>query len=129
MWPNLKGAKAVVYGLGKSGVGSAQLLHREGARVVGLDSRTEAELGGTAASLKQLGVELVTGKVPPELLSSAALVVVSPGVPLALPEIQRAKEQGVPVVGEVELAYRFLKPKEPLVGITGTNGKSTTTAL
>ncbi len=128
MSPHLKDQKVVVYGLAKSGLAALRLLRARGARVTALDARDEASLGDTARELKAQGVALVTGPTPPGLLESQDLVVVSPGVPLALPEIQRARAAGVPVWGEVELAWRFLSHL-PLVGITGTNGKSTTTAL
>jgi UDP-N-acetylmuramoylalanine--D-glutamate ligase len=129
MRPRLQGARAVVHGLGKSGLSAARLLAREGARVTGLDARSEAELGAAAAELRALGASLVTGPVPAGLLESQELVVVSPGVPLQLPELQRARAAGVTLWGEVELAFRFLHDGRPFVGVTGTNGKSTTTAL
>ena len=127
MKPALAGKKTVVYGLGRSGVAAARLLVREKASVTGLDRRTEGELPG-AQELRELGVSLSLGQVPDELLSSAELVVVSPGVPLALPEIEAARRAGATVWGEVELASRFIEDSLR-VGITGTNGKSTTTAL
>jgi UDP-N-acetylmuramoylalanine--D-glutamate ligase len=128
MTPDLKDWKVVVYGLAKSGLAAIRLLQEKGARVTALDARTEEALGEAARELKAQGVTLVTGPTPPGLLESQRLVVVSPGVPLALPEIQKARAAGVPVWGEVELAWRYLSHL-PLIGITGTNGKSTTTAL
>src|SRR5262249_49845759 len=127
MKPTLAGKKTVVYGLGKSGVAAARLLISEGARVTGLDKRPEAELS-SAAELRGAGVLLLLGAAPRGLLSSADLVVVSPGVPLSLPEIQEARAAGIEIWGEVELASRFIG-ESMLLGITGTNGKSTTTAL
>ncbi|HLL52713.1 MAG TPA: UDP-N-acetylmuramoyl-L-alanine--D-glutamate ligase [Myxococcaceae bacterium] len=129
MTPDLRGQKVVVFGLGKSGLGSVRLLAAKGAKVTGLDARTFAQLGPTASELKALGAELALGPTPEGLLESADLVVVSPGVPLSLPELKRAKDKGVRIWGEVELAYRFLPEGVPFIGITGTNGKSTTTAL
>jgi UDP-N-acetylmuramoylalanine--D-glutamate ligase len=128
MRPELKDKKVVVYGLAKSGLAAIRLLRAHGARVTALDSRNEQALGETARELKSQDVALVTAPPPAGLLESQELVVVSPGVPLALPELQAARKAGVPVWGEVELASRFL-PDVPLLGITGTNGKSTTTAL
>jgi len=128
MKPTLAGKKTVVYGLGRSGVAAARLLVREGARVTGLDQRPEAELAAVAAELRSAGASLVFGAAPRGLLISADLVVVSPGVPLSLPEIQDAKAAGIKIWGEVELASRFID-ESLRVGITGTNGKSTTTAL
>ena len=128
MSPELKDKKVVVYGLAKSGLAAIRLLRAHGARVTALDSRNEQALGETARELKSQDVALVTAPPPAGLLESQDLVVVSPGVPLALPELQAARTAGVPVWGEVELASRFLS-HVPLLGITGTNGKSTTTAL
>src|SRR5215472_2804477 len=127
MKPALAGKKTVVYGLGKSGIAAARLLVREKASVTGLDRRTEGDLP-QARELRELGLSLILGQVPKGLLSSAELVVVSPGVPLALPEIEAARRAGTTVWGEVELASRFIE-ESLRVGITGTNGKSTTTAL
>src|SRR4051812_2475386 len=133
MFPSLTGARAVVLGAGKSGLAAARLLRREGALVTVVDRKPERELVAAAAELKAMGAQLVSGEVPggaDEVASGhllrAQLVVVSPGVPLDQPGVRRAREAEVPVVGEVELAYRFLQPKRPFVGITGTNGKSTT---
>src|SRR3954467_9427089 len=125
MLPSLKGTRAVVVGVGKSGLAAARLLRREGARVTAVDKKPESELAAAAAELKAMGAELRSGEVP----DGAQVLVVSQGVPLNQPGIQRARAAGVPVVGEVELAYRFIVPKRPFIGITGTNGKSTTTAL
>jgi UDP-N-acetylmuramoylalanine--D-glutamate ligase len=124
----LSGQKVLVYGLAKSGVAALRLLRAHDAKVTALDARDEAALGEVAREVKALGAELVTGPTPPGLLQSQDLVVVSPGVPLALPELQAARAAGVSVWGEVELAGRLLTGA-PMYGITGTNGKSTTTAL
>ncbi|MFL5318051.1 MAG: UDP-N-acetylmuramoyl-L-alanine--D-glutamate ligase [Myxococcaceae bacterium] len=127
MRPELRGKNVVVYGLGKSGLGAVRLLNREGARVRVVDSKSPEEVRTALGDLKaEVGAPEVS------TLSSADLVVVSPGVPLSNPELVAARQKGVPVWGEVELSYRFLASRSPaakFVGITGTNGKSTTTAL
>ena len=128
MGQGFQGKKVVVYGIGKSGVAAARLLIRGGARVSAVDDRPEEELGDAPAALRSLGVTLRLGTRPQGLLNSADLMVVSPGVPLALPEIRSAAASGVKVWAEVELAWHFLRGGK-VVGITGTNGKSTTTAL
>jgi UDP-N-acetylmuramoylalanine--D-glutamate ligase len=128
MNPTLSGRNVAVFGLAKSGVAALRLLVQHGAKVTALDARSEEALGDVARELRAHGVTLVTGPTPPGLLARQDLVVVSPGVPLALPELEAARSAGVPVWGEIELAGRYLKGTR-LLGITGTNGKSTTTAL
>ncbi len=124
----LSGQTFVVIGLGKSGMGAAKLLLRRGARVVALDENpaaTPAVLSGVEGRF-----ELKAGPFPAEFWKGATAVVVSPGVPLSKPELVAAKASGVPVYGEIELAYRTMpRGAGPLLGVTGTNGKSTTTAL
>jgi UDP-N-acetylmuramoylalanine--D-glutamate ligase len=125
--PELAGRRALVVGLAKSGVSAARLLASRGARVTVTDRRAATELGPALAALGD-SVDYALGGHDRADFTGADLVVVSPGVPLALAEIAEARRQGVPVLGEVELAWRFLA-HVPLVAITGTNGKSTTTAL
>ncbi len=117
-----------VLGAGKSGLAASQLLLSRGARVTLWDERPAASLG--AEGLGARGVA-VRGGAPLDAadLDRPDLVVVSPGVPLGLPSIVRARQEGVPVWGEIELAARFLPPGAAVLGVTGTNGKSTTTAL
>jgi UDP-N-acetylmuramoylalanine--D-glutamate ligase len=123
----LAGQRVLVVGLARSGAAAARLARARGARVTVTDRRAATEL---TPALRELGdgVELALGGHDRSDFTRADLVVVSPGVPLALEEIQEARRQGVPVMAEVELAARLL-PEVPIVGITGTNGKSTTTAL
>ncbi len=105
----LSGQKVLVFGLAKSGVAAIRLLLAQGAQVTALDARDEAALGDVARELKSQGVTLVTGAHATGAARGAVqLVVVSPGVPLALPELQAAREAGIPVWGEVELAWRCL---------------------
>lgn len=128
MSTSLSGRKVAVFGLAKSGVAALRLLVQHGAKVTALDARSEDALGDVAKELHAKGVTLVTGATPPGLLTRQDLVVVSPGVPLSLPELETARTSGVPIWGEIELAARLLEGTR-LLGITGTNGKSTTTAL
>ncbi len=123
----LSGKKVLVVGLARSGVAAAKLLASKGAVVTCTDRRTAAELGTTVAELLPLGVRFELGGHDVAAFTGADLVVVSPGVPLANPELVAAAKAGVELLGEAELASRFVS--EPLCGITGTNGKSTTTAL
>jgi UDP-N-acetylmuramoylalanine--D-glutamate ligase len=129
MTRDLTKTRAGVVGLGKSGVAAARLLAAKGARVVAVDRRPAEELGEPVAALASLGVRLAVGAPRADVYRDCDLLVVSPGVPLVLPEIEGAERAGVEVVGEVELASWFLPEGSVLLGITGTNGKSTTTAL
>lgn len=126
--PRLDGKKVTVVGLARSGLAAARLCLREGAKVTVTDARPAATLEGALAALGDRPFRRVLGGHDERDFTSADLVVVSPGVPLWLPHLRTARTAGVPVWGEVELAYRFLAGV-PLVAITGTNGKSTTTAL
>lgn len=125
---DLKEKKVLVFGSGKSGIGAADLLGAEGARPVIYDGneKTDKEqvLGKTTGTYP---VEFYAGELPEEVLESLDLVVLSPGVPTDLPLVKRFYEIGLPVWGEVELAYRTGKGR--VLAITGTNGKTTTTAL
>ncbi len=126
--PELSRRKVLVVGLAKSGVAAAKLCARQGAKVTVTDRRAATELGPAVQELAAARVSFALGGHDERDFTGADLVVVSPGVPLALAEIQEARRQGVPVMAEVELAWRFFTAT-PLVAITGTNGKSTTTAL
>jgi len=119
----LAGKRVVVVGLGKSGVAAAKLCLARGAHVVGTDSAPAEKISDEA---RALGIELVLGGHQGAKIEAAQLVVVSPGVP-QLPELTRAELAGVEVIGELELASRFIDA--PIVAIGGTNGKSTTTTL
>jgi UDP-N-acetylmuramoylalanine--D-glutamate ligase len=125
-WSDSEWRRALVYGLGVSGRAAARLLRDRGVEVVGVDGRAaeELELGGLASDP---GVELLLGADPEKLPAAVDGVVVSPGVPRERPLLAAARRAGVPVVAEVELAFPFLNG--PVIGVTGSNGKSTTTAL
>src|SRR5499426_978780 len=90
------------------------------------DAKPESELKGVD-NLRAKGAEVVAGSHPPELFEKSDLIVVSPGVPLALEPFRLARSAGVPLISEIELAARFIRGR--LIGITGSNGKTTTTAL
>jgi UDP-N-acetylmuramoylalanine--D-glutamate ligase len=122
----LAGKNILVVGLGKSGIAAAEFLHARGAQVTANDAQP-AEKIAVAAELQGKGITLVAGSHPTPLFENAELIVASPGVPLALECFQKAKAAGVPIISEIELAARFLRGH--LVGITGSNGKTTTTTL
>ena len=123
----MDGRAVTVVGLARSGVAACRLLVALGARVTGTDARTAAALSPEARALAADGVRLVLESHPPETFAAAELVVVSPGVPADLPALAGCRARGVPVLGEIELAYRTMTAE--FVAITGTNGKTTTTAL
>jgi UDP-N-acetylmuramoylalanine--D-glutamate ligase len=115
--------KALVLGLARSGEAAALALARRGVHVVGVDRREDVDAG----RLREAGVEVVLGADDPELLDGVDLLVKSPGVPPAAPLAAAARERGVTVWSEVELGFRLLA--NPILGVTGTNGKTTTSEL
>src|SRR5205085_330293 len=123
----LTGEIAVV-GLARSGRAAAQLLARTGADVYASDSSSSRELEATAAELRRDGVNVQLGQHDLGRIARAALVVASPGVPPDAPPFVSAREAGVEIMSEVEIGLRFL-PALTYISITGTNGKTTTTAL
>jgi UDP-N-acetylmuramoylalanine--D-glutamate ligase len=116
-----------VVGLGMSGVAAAKLLVVRGAQVVIVDDKTPDKLAEPLAALKGLPVSLVLGGITPEVLAPCDLVVVSPGIRFNHPALEAARAKGVQVIGELELAYAYCSAR--VLAITGTNGKTTTTAL
>src|SRR5881296_532876 len=125
---SLAGRRVTVFGLAKSGVAAARLLRAVGADVVGTDAKPLAALGREGAALAELGVRLVTGPGDPtQAFAGAELVVVSPGVPLDAPPLAGVRARRAPIIGELELGWRATEADT--IAITGTNGKTTTTAL
>ena len=114
-------------GLARSGFSAAKLLHDLGALVTVNDGKPFAE-NPEAQDLLALGVKVITGSHPIELLDEGfSLVVKNPGIPYSQPLVQKALEKKIPVITEVELAYQI--SEAPIIGITGTNGKTTTTTM
>ncbi|MBI4654135.1 MAG: UDP-N-acetylmuramoyl-L-alanine--D-glutamate ligase [Nitrospirae bacterium] len=152
----LKNKNIIVVGLGRSGIGAANLLIYLGANVWVTDIKP---INSLKDDIKRLSpqVKIVTGGHPEEVFNKADMIVISPGVPLDIPPIMHARERGVPVIGELELAYQIVTSNElrvmsknsklktqnsklnsslithhsslPFIAVTGTNGKSTTTTL
>lgn len=123
----IKDRHILVVGLGKTGGALVRFLHRRGAHVTATDEADAESLAGVLADMDGMDVSLELGGHRIETFLSADLIVLSPGVPHTIEPVRQAKAKNIPVTGEIELAYRFLKT--PIIAITGTNGKSTTTLL
>jgi len=123
----LRNQRVLVVGLGKSGVASALFLGERGARVAVSDTKSHEQLRDEIPVLLDHGISVETGQHGERTFRDQDLIVVSPGVPFDVPQLTHARERGIPVIGEVELAARFLKGR--IVAITGSNGKTTTTTL
>lgn len=124
---NLEGKKTLVLGAGKSGIASARFLAKRGATVALHDRKPIENWTEEARSLKAEKIGLIEGQIPSWLLDQIDLVVISPGVPTNTVPARYVERKDGEVIGEVELAFRFLKGR--IVGITGSNGKTTTTTL
>jgi UDP-N-acetylmuramoylalanine--D-glutamate ligase len=121
------GKKVLIIGAARSGISAAKFLQERGAVVALNDQKALEQWSEEARALKQIGVGLVPGEVPTWLLDQLELVIVSPGVPANIIPIRYAERAGAEVIGEIELASRYLKGK--VIAITGSNGKTTTTSL
>ena len=125
---NWAGRTVLVVGLGKSGLAACRLLERLGCRVRVSELRQRPEMQEIASQLRASGVEQVDlGHQDPQIIDGCDVAIVSPGVPESAPPLQWATARGLPVLSEVELAFRFCRA--PVVAVTGTNGKSTTVTL
>ena len=123
----LANVKALVVGMGRSGLDAARFLKQRGAKVTVSDMAPESQSIENAKILNEMGVQLELGGHKLDTFTRAELIVISPGVPHTIAAIQAAREKGIPILGEIELAYRFIS--ESIVALTGTNGKTTTTRL
>ena len=119
--------KVLVVGMARSGIAAAQLLAKAGAQVVINDNKTKEELGDALAPLAHLPIEEKLGMPAAQVLDGIDVLVISPGIPDTAPFVVQAKEKGIHVTGELEMAYQ-LAPGE-MVAVTGTNGKTTTVSL
>ncbi|MFA4909934.1 MAG: UDP-N-acetylmuramoyl-L-alanine--D-glutamate ligase [Desulfobacteria bacterium] len=123
----IKEKKFLVVGLGKSGVACARFLKDRGGVVTATDGKSIDDLGEAVQKLKDLGIKIEAGGHNIETFLDCDLIVLSPGVPMSIEPIREAKKRGIEVISEIELAYNFIKT--PIVAITGSNGKTTTTTL
>ena len=124
---DVQGKRVLVVGLGKSGVASSLFLQSRGARVTVSDEKSQEQLRTEIPALLDKGIVVETGKHGERTFREQDLIVVSPGVPNEVPPLMNARKLGIPVIGEIELAARFLEGK--VIAITGSNGKTTTTTL
>ncbi len=124
---DLKNQRVLVVGLGKSGLAAAMFLRAQGARVTVSDTRSAVSLANQLPALLDAGIMVESGGHGLLTFRRQDLIVVSPGVPMTTPEVKQAVAFGLPVIGELELASRFLQGR--VVAITGSNGKTTTTSL
>lgn len=123
----LRGRRVLVVGLARTGVATALFCAGRGARVTATDSRTESEIGAAVGKLKGAGVTLELGCHQEKTFLDQDLIIPSPGVPADETHLQSARAKSIPIWSEIEFAYRFLRGR--LIGITGSNGKTTTTSL
>lgn len=123
----LANKNVLMVGLGKTGIATAAFLQKRGARVTATDIAKEQDLGIDPGPLAEMGIQLEIGYHDLKSFEQAHLIVLSPGVSHTLEPIKKAVKNGSVVIGEIELASRFIK--EPIIAVTGTNGKTTTTTL
>jgi UDP-N-acetylmuramoylalanine--D-glutamate ligase len=123
----LRGKRMLVVGLARTGVATAVFCAARGAKVTATDARTENEIGAEIAKLREASVTLEFGGHQEKTFLAQDLIIPSPGVPADAPLLEAARGKGITIWSEIELAYRFLKGR--LIGITGSNGKTTTTSL
>ncbi|MCL2618801.1 MAG: UDP-N-acetylmuramoyl-L-alanine--D-glutamate ligase [Defluviitaleaceae bacterium] len=124
---DFKDRKVLVAGLGRSGIAAARLLKAREALVTIQDIKDEDAVADSVAALAKEGFELFLGRNPLNIIHKFDMIVLSPGIPIDMPFVEMARKLRIPVWGEIELAYRFTPC--PVTAITGTNGKTTTTAL
>ena len=123
----LKGKKILVVGAGKTGIAVSKFLAGKKARVVVSESRPLKELEAELKCLNKLGVKVESGGHVRETFLGAELIVVSPGIPRSVASLVEAEKKGIDVISEIELAFQFIDV--PIIAVTGSNGKTTTTFL
>ena len=123
----MENKKYLVAGSGISGIGAAKLLAKAGADVTIYDGNDKLKIEDIKAKLCNDSIRIILGELTEEIIRSTDIIIISPGIPIDAPFVNEARKNGVIIWGEIELAYRLGKGR--VIGITGTNGKTTTTAL
>lgn len=126
---SFKEQKVLIIGIARSGLGAAQVLSKRGALITLCDQRQGEEFGDSLRDLEQMGINIITGSYPRVTKQDFDLVVISPGIPLDIEPVRESYKAGIPVIGELELAYQLKHVNVEMYAITGTNGKTTTTSL
>lgn len=123
----MKNERYLVAGSGVSGIAAAKLLVKAGKKVTVYDGNNKLKAEDIKAKAGNIDIDVVIGDLPDDIISETDIMIISPGIAIDAPFVNRVRESGVVIWGEIELAYRFGKGR--VIGITGTNGKTTTTAL
>src|ERR1700757_3991987 len=123
----LSGRKVLVVGLGKTGIQTVRFLIKKGADVRATDITPLEKLPKEVKEFKEMGVNIESGEHKIETFLGADLIVLSPGAPFGLAPVKESISRGIGVISEIELAWGFIK--KPIIGITGSNGKTTTSTL
>ncbi|NPV44881.1 MAG: UDP-N-acetylmuramoyl-L-alanine--D-glutamate ligase [Firmicutes bacterium] len=124
---DVQNKRVLILGMARSGVAAAMFLRYNGAHVIVNDKKPLSEVQDTVNTLDKIGIKTVAGGHYEELINGVDLIIPSPGVPMDIPMLIKARESGIPIISEIELGYLFAK--SPIIAITGTNGKTTTTTL
>ncbi|MDQ6825015.1 MAG: UDP-N-acetylmuramoyl-L-alanine--D-glutamate ligase, partial [Candidatus Eremiobacteraeota bacterium] len=121
------GGSALVLGVGRSGLAAAEVLRGRNINVFAYDDQPSHQLADERRILAQLGAELIGPQELAQTAAAAKFAIISPGVPSTNPAVRRIADAGLPVFSEIELAFQI--SKAPIIAVTGSKGKSTTTAL
>lgn len=125
---DIQGKKVLVYGAGISGIAAVNLLAQINTSIVLFEGNKDADVNELKKKMpKGIEVDIVLGSIPTNIRKTIEVVVLSPGVPTDLPDVVQFADDGIPIIGEIELAYMFSKGR--IIAVTGTNGKTTTTSL
>lgn len=123
----LNGRKVTVVGLGITGIRTLEFLKRMGSRITVVDMKSKDKISSEAENALNFAERCYLGENPEDAYADADLIIISPGVPYDMEILEKQRNRGIPVLGEIEFAYRYID--KPIIAITGTNGKTTTTSM